>query len=347
MDNEPKLSFDNEVKRRNSNGSIGERRNSNGSIGERRNSNGEKRHKTSLVNKGKELLKKISRRPSQEIETTPETPLDSMSINNAYGMKEISGVTMSETNDYDKDDKDDTETMDVDETETMIDSNLHHLMYINGIDIGSVPHVYIAKAPFLPTELDEIQLVMDKYFNNVINMNMSVYLFLQMSKGDYSVGYYYFTKLLRSLNMNAIKYEYSRKVMYKMYMDWAENVCKLFGLVINANGASPVKEIMNIINQSVYSFLKFVAKPHNLPMLFFDNIYQLPKNDINTLDDEMIQQRELTDFYNQKIVRCTHHNQFRKFTKEEKVTGVMFMGETKLVNVTPTYKKVKSFNLIK
>lgn len=330
MDEEPKLSLDNDVKRRNSNG------------------NNRKRN-SSLGNITKGIINKVARRRSLVTNNVPD--ITALNMNAQYGNLTLNGVTLkSSSTDPDTPSVPPSPTpqaaMDVEELET-IDQNLRHLVYINGVDVRNMLHVYIAKVPFLPADLEALQIVMDKYFNNVLNMNMSVYMFLQTCTGDYTVGYYYFTRLLRSLNMDKIKYDKCRKVMYKMYIGWSENVCRLFGLVINANGAAPVKEIMNIINQSVYMFLRFVTKTTDQTSLFFiDNPYELPANSMDPLEEEVIQQQELVDLYNQKLYNVYTHN-FSKFTNEERVTDTAFLGELKLVNVTPTYKTVQTFKLIK
>ncbi|AMF83865.1 hypothetical protein AYR72_gp114 [Cnaphalocrocis medinalis granulovirus] len=191
-----------------------------------------------------------------------------------------------------------------------------------------------AKIPqFNVTDLTILQNMLNSYFNSVLRDKDWVYDIVRY-EGDIAVGFMYFlTRLYEFTNDNLIHFNMYKMIMYNMYREWCKYVACLYPLVENLNGANATKEIMNIINQSVYSVYKFAQRTKKItPIDRFDKII----ND-KPMDDSIAMyhtifgiQAELTTLYTSAIKKLKetnlklHNNEQITPTKDLTMNNVQF-----------------------
>ncbi|AIS92122.1 hypothetical protein [Erinnyis ello granulovirus] len=107
--------------------------------------------------------------------------------------------------------------------------------------------------------LDSLQTIVNTHLQEVYPQSYTAYQLTHM-KGDRAVAYLYFVHYLivNGVNKHPLVFKRLCEVMHKMYTQWSDQIKYLYPLVVNYNGADPTKEMMNIVNQCVYSVVKFV-----------------------------------------------------------------------------------------
>ncbi|QOD40084.1 Maph121 [Matsumuraeses phaseoli granulovirus] len=209
------------------------------------------------------------------------------------------------------------------------------------VDMFIAPNrLYINKVPNLnfDNNLTLVQSTLNTYLLN-IGINKNAYQMLQTYSGDRAVGYYYFARYL-IVNKVANTPEVFKEIVHamrKLYMTWLDQLTALYPLVVNLNGADPTKEIMTIVNSSVYTLIKYIMSvvDVNLPMEF----YNLPLNEYVPAEcreafdkfDLFIegQNETLTSLYNLKIFAFP--KSVEKFYNNNKTTGSVQLNDVKLI----------------
>ncbi|UXX41924.1 hypothetical protein [Psilogramma increta granulovirus] len=118
--------------------------------------------------------------------------------------------------------------------------------------------------------MDVLQIILNNHLSEVYPQNYTAFELTHM-KGDRAVAYLYYVHfmIVHGVDRNQYVFQNLCNIMRYMYMQWSDQIKHLYPLVVNLNGADPTKEIMNIVNQSVYSVIRFV----------FNNVLRLRVND--------------------------------------------------------------------
>ncbi|UYE99036.1 MAG: hypothetical protein [Betabaculovirus sp.] len=107
--------------------------------------------------------------------------------------------------------------------------------------------------------LDVLQIILNKHLSEVYPQQYTAYELTHM-KGDRAVAYLYYVHfmVMHGIDRNPYVFQQLCKIMHHMYMQWSEQIQYVYPLVVNLNGEDPTKEMMNIVNQCVYSVIHFV-----------------------------------------------------------------------------------------
>lgn len=197
--------------------------------------------------------------------------------------------------------------------------------------------IFVAKAPHLPdrNDLELMQDVLNHYFREVLGLGTSVYNFLQNSPGDAAVGYLYFACILHEAGLKDDEKTFRRccDAMKSMYSAWAEEVGKMFPLVLNLNGRNVIKEMMNIVNQSVYRLVAFIMFTQNMsvPELFYKSPAPPQSCEERMLTTNVaIEQQMLTNVFNERFQSALQSRNVYKFYSEERETPYVNLTRIKL-----------------
>nr|ADO85542.1 unknown [Pieris rapae granulovirus] len=214
-----------------------------------------------------------------------------------------------------------------------------------------------ARVPtFYNMDLGTLQVSLNYYFQNTLNDSFNAYE-LTHSPGDRAVGYFFYSRYLISEKVGNTPEVFKMliKIMYQMYENWSFQTKSLYPLVVNLNGADPTKEIMNIVNQSVYSVVRFIMKNvlgKTIPLLFTDLNYRLtdpiPENCerawykyyYKLISD----QAQLSCSYNNIISRISVAAKFYHFDEE---TPYKILSDVKLIAAPVPASPKFNFTIIK
>ncbi|AKN80824.1 hypothetical protein [Diatraea saccharalis granulovirus] len=204
-------------------------------------------------------------------------------------------------------------------------------------------NIFLAKVPPLNgfKSLQETQTALNTYLLYTLKGNKNAYRLLQFP-GQRCVAYYYIVRYLISQNIIDGELRVICKEMYKMYKSWCDQVPALYPLVINLNGADPTKEIMSIVNQSVYSMVKFIVNVllnNNIPDYLYEVDYK-PNEDYwqNISHDIDTDNVHLTFIFDSKLMSINKN--VDKYYNYDKETPTKFMNHLELI-------KLSSPNVIK
>lgn len=126
------------------------------------------------------------------------------------------------------------------------------------------PNLLVAIPPQLPADLDLQQEVLTLYIRHHLNVNTTVYNFMRTVGGDRAVGYMVFVLYLQHRGVDDALVRDTARVMRVFYDKWADTVHNMVPLAVNLNGHDPIKEIMTLVNQSVYTVVRFVLSTQEL-----------------------------------------------------------------------------------
>lgn len=202
--------------------------------------------------------------------------------------------------------------------------------------VQNVKTVFNAKIPsFSNMDLSTIQITLNEHLKK-----FSIYNAYQLCRqaGDRAVGYYFFTQYLVFKGVNDRDKDVFNNictVMYDMYVTWSSQIVYLYPLVVNLNGADTTKELMNIINQSVYALIIFVMNEvlnDSIPEYFADLAFdagneQFEKKYFDYKNTFYSQNIQLTSLYNTKLETLTP---VQKFFNNNFVTSTKILFEFKL-----------------
>ncbi|AAS82614.1 ORF124 [Agrotis segetum granulovirus] len=245
---------------------------------------------------------------------------------------------------------------DVFELESYVKRALAPTITVDGQPIDP-SKVFVAKAPHLPENRDlaMVQLIATSYINEIMGLNETVYTFVQSSAGDRAVGYLYFARLLyeNGLNTNVPAFLKCCDAMRAMYNSWADQVERLFPLILNLNGFDVVKETMNIVNQSVYRLVTFVLASEGVssPKLFYRTALR-NASDVYDGRDELEtriirDQQLLTNLYDERFFNASKAKNVYKFYKEEKETPTFNLGHIKLYKLKVAPHQFNKFEIMR
>lgn len=213
-------------------------------------------------------------------------------------------------------------------TSMSIDVNIPDMAGGNGVLVTTVPALN-------NLNLDVLQILLNKHLSEVYPQQYTAYELTHM-KGDRAVAYLYYVHymVVNGVNRNSYVFQQLCKVMHNMYMQWSDQIKYMYPLVVNLNGADPTKEMMNIVNQSVYSVIKFVF--NDVLNARVDNYFaDLKENSVfdATIDPKVFftsysDQQQLTGLFNVAInqLRPTPHKHFNY----EQITTDVSVSDTKL-----------------
>ncbi|AAF05286.1 ORF172 [Xestia c-nigrum granulovirus] len=144
---------------------------------------------------------------------------------------------------------------------------ISHLLEMNGQPID-VDFVNILRPPELPptTDLFIIQHILNKYLEKVLKLDLTLFQLLQESPGINAPLYKIFVMVLIS-KMPDLDEKFLSKfndAMYTFYIRWVNQVPALIEIVLNTNGYDVIKEIMTIVNQSVYRTLYLFLRANKI-----------------------------------------------------------------------------------
>ncbi|ABQ52071.1 hypothetical protein SlGVgp128 [Spodoptera litura granulovirus] len=229
---------------------------------------------------------------------------------------------------------------------------LYSLIHLNNRPIDT-NRVVIAEPPRLPhtKDLFLLQSIMNKYFNEVLNINENIYRFLQSAPGDSAVAYMTFMLHLYNTGFRGEQFHKTCNAVKSFYLQWADQIDHLVELVINLNGSNVVKEIMNIVNQSVYNVVYIIEKSKASgtvpPSYFYNSVFDITDPlhaDIHkALDSD---QMYLTNIFSAKFNR-TFDTIYDKYYHTENETDTIDFGEHKIHAKDVTVKTIKLFRVIK
>lgn len=217
--------------------------------------------------------------------------------------------------------------------------------------------VLTVKIPSLDTSnLSSTQETLNKYLSNTLGISKNAYG-LAHSAGDRAVAYEYFAKYMVHKGIAKTPEVFLRlcDVMREMYVGWSLRVNSLYLLVINLNGADATKEIMNIVNQSVYSVVKFVMGtvlnqpvPTHLSDLQFsldDPVSEENERDWETWCEQIESEKiRINADFNAQITRLKSGYKYYEYNA---VTPNKLYSRTKLVRAPDFHTIVKPFVLQK
>ncbi|AGQ20374.1 hypothetical protein CaLGV116 [Clostera anastomosis granulovirus A] len=211
----------------------------------------------------------------------------------------------------------------------------------------SSSRVLITSVPHLGgMDLAPMQSTLNDYLLTRLGGKFNAYKLTHV-KGDRAVGYQYFAHHLvqRGVVDDREKFWELCAVMRTMYESWATSIPDLYRLVVNLNGADPTKEMMNIINQSVYSVVRFVMVDvlhMDAPGLFSDLNNDSPPTTQCYLDAWQnvrhhiyARQAHLTTIYDGRVGTLT---EAFKYYEQDDVTDVKKLSKLKIL-AAPVSKK--------
>lgn len=235
----------------------------------------------------------------------------------------------------------------------ILDKLLAPALMVNGY-VQDRNLVFVARPPLLPDreKLERMQALLNRYFVEVLDINTTVYRFVQTAPGDNAVGYNYFARYLHSkgVSTNPLVFEKCCDVMRSMYTAWADEAPKMVTLMLNLNGFNVLKEVMNVVNQSVYRFVAFVLKTENVgaPKYFYETIApamdEFAKSDLET--KLLFEQHTLSNLYNENFDAAVRRH-MQKFYTEDRETPYFSLGRTKLHTPILKVGQLDVFKIIK
>lgn len=183
--------------------------------------------------------------------------------------------------------------------------------------------------------LEEIQIVLNNHLTEVYPQQYTAYELTHM-KGDRAVAYLYYVHfmVMHGIDRNPYVFQQLCKIMHHMYMQWSEQIQYVYPLVVNLNGEDPTKEMMNIVNQCVYSVIRFVFN-NVLNMRVDDYFADLKQNSAfdATIHPEVFftaysDHQQLMGMFNVAInqLRPTLHKHY----SNEQTTDYVDLSDTKL-----------------
>ncbi|AJK91797.1 ORF136 [Spodoptera frugiperda granulovirus] len=169
----------------------------------------------------------------------------------------------------------------------------------------NVNYVFIAQAPQLPhnTDLFTKQHIINSYLQRVLNLNMTLFQLLHNTPGISAPLYKaYVLILMRSMPNADVKFLHKiNEAMYSLYTRWADQVPAMIELVLNTNGENVIKEIMTVINQSVYRILYMVLRANNVANIDTVRVFaDLPFRQVS--DADFIDDQERNTINNQQRI---------------------------------------------
>ncbi|AAP85750.1 ORF_113 [Adoxophyes orana granulovirus] len=211
----------------------------------------------------------------------------------------------------------------------------------NVMDIEGTPE-YDARLPFITNSftLENAQTVLNDYLKNTTKSISNAYNLTHIS-GDSAVAFYHYVKYLISIDAHKSIETFNTicQIMYNNYYMWSTKLQILYELCINYNGYDATKEIMNIINQSVYGLVRFIAIEvyfRNPPRLFNSLVV---KEDDMTNDQKSFLESIHDTIYN-KNFNLTHY--FNMSVQNLKYATSVYKNEKKTNNIELFKFKVSS-----
>ncbi|QBQ01676.1 AgseGVORF137-like protein [Hyphantria cunea granulovirus] len=171
------------------------------------------------------------------------------------------------------------------------------MLYNKPVNLNSV---FIAKVPTLSDNPARSVQILNDYFDRILQISGGVSSFLRLTPGDTAVGYAPYVYLLYNKGMRGSTLKQSRNVIRQMYIQWADQVPRLLHAVIQVNGADPVKEVMTVVNQSVFRFVAFAlsAGEVNVSKIFSNNTFPNSIVDANLNFTVLNQHNSITAAFN-------------------------------------------------
>lgn len=202
---------------------------------------------------------------------------------------------------------------------------LNHLLQINGRPVD-VEYVNILQPPHLPppTDLFITQHIINKYLQQVLTLNVTLFQLLQESPGINAPLYKAFVLILinQMPNMDQKFLLKFNEAMYTFFLRWVDQIPAMIELVLNTNGHDVIKEIMTVVNQSVYRSLFLFLRANNIAAietvkLFTDIPYdQLSDRDFpndefkNIINNE---QRVISNMFTDKFNNAVFQKTFNRY----------------------------------
>ncbi|AKR17539.1 hypothetical protein [Mocis latipes granulovirus] len=147
-------------------------------------------------------------------------------------------------------------------------NSLNHLLKANNTISINQNYVSILQAPQLPhtSDLFVIQYIINKYIQQVLNLDLTLYQMLQEWPGVNAPLYKaYVLVLINSMPNMDVKFLHKfSEALYTFYLQWVDQVPAMIEIVLNTNGHDVIKEIMTLINQSVYKPVYLLLKANNI-----------------------------------------------------------------------------------
>lgn len=208
----------------------------------------------------------------------------------------------------------------------LTEAALKPLLTMNGEKVD-VQYICIAQAPQFPltTDLFAKQHLINSYLLRVLNLDTTLYQLLHTTPGVSAPLYKaYVLILLRSLPNASPKFlNKINEAMFSMYTRWADQVPAMIELVLNTNGEDVMKEIMTVVNQSVYRIMFLLLRSNNIAgvdtvKLFaglpFEQISDADFPDDQTRNSINNEQRIITntfiDKYNEAVFSRNYHRYY-------------------------------------
>lgn len=187
-------------------------------------------------------------------------------------------------------------------------------------------YVCIVQAPQLPQTEDLFvkQHLINAYLQRVLGLNTTLFQLLQTTPGISAPLYKaYVLILIKSLpNVDKRFLHKIDEAMYSFYISWADQIPALIEIVLNTNGQDVMKEMMTVVNQSVYRLLYLILRANNIEGI--ENVqqfYALPFDQLSDAifpDDEARNttnnhQRVITNKFIDKFNEAVFNKVFKRY----------------------------------
>lgn len=169
----------------------------------------------------------------------------------------------------------------------------------------NVNYIFIAQPPQIPqtTDLFAKQHIINAYLQRVLNLNMTLFQLLHNTAGISAPLFKaYVLILMRSLPNANVKFLHKiNEAMYSLYTRWADQVPAIIEIVLNTNGENVIKEIMTLVNQSVYRMLYLVLRANSVANIDTVRVFaDLPFGQVS--DADFIDDQERNTINNQQRI---------------------------------------------
>ncbi|ACH69524.1 hypothetical protein D1Q00_gp163 [Trichoplusia ni granulovirus LBIV-12] len=203
---------------------------------------------------------------------------------------------------------------------------LKHLLEISGHPIDA-EYVNMLHPPHLPqtSDLFITQHILNKYLQQVLKLNVTLFQLLQESPGINAPLYKAFVLILIN-QMPNLDHNFLLKfneAMYTFFLRWVDQVPAMIELVLNTNGHDVIKEIMTVVNQSVYRSLFLFLRANNIAAIETVKLFtDIPYNQLNDKDfpndefrnqinnEQRIINNMFTDKFNNAVFQHTYNRYY-------------------------------------
>lgn len=237
-----------------------------------------------------------------------------------------------------------------------VERALHSLTHYNGVKMNLQRNI-VCRPPML-TDGDPgmVQRIMNRYLSEVLNLpNYTIYRLVQTMRGDSAVGYKAFAMYLYKkfyTNLPRDEFDCLADAMYNFYENWSHVVSALLPLVVNLNGADPVKEVMNVVNQSVYTLVVFVARSAgvSLPKFFVEVNWDAKRDEEHYVVDQAleIKQLALTNAFTYRLTTKLRAGEIAKVHERDTVLpSIQSLSEHKVYVARPySINRLATFDIV-